>query len=1049
MLRQLKNTASLNNLKNAGRGGQVATLLILFLVVMVMFILVTVNIGAVSKRATHLANSTDGAALVLGSPLASYAYNLYKLLGNRTEKCKKGGMLSSFIAFFAALVVTIASYGSMSWVWVVVLAGVAGMVGGALGAAIQGDSGTAIAMGAVRGLAIGVAVGAGGTLPGWGPAVFGTTLMAGVSATALMTAVIVLTAATFAATMYTAYVSMQMSLAIMSVLARYFKRLPRNQNMAEQVFYYAFSNEIDEQATVPDVDDLDGDGSTTNLVPRFAYWWRDHMQNVIANSGGCTAPTQRFIEDALIPFYENAKYRMMPLLNRLENECACTPAFAGGPRGSESPLVELFRTLYTYGYNVDTALPADDGPRPWRPGPDNAQLTNWYCSDDDDDPPYGQGYDGVDGVQNRLDDFMNYARILLGEIEDPACGRMYTYDPASLGNELQPEKDCDDVSNWLTDLYCPREDYDTYRSLVRVGESLEFWRNNTISVRLSMGACQVQAGAWLDTFMRQDGPFCQCYPTAKEAERLAKNETTEDQLCAIRYPCSWSNENFTACGPEQGVCLMRDGCPAGGPCRQGIYYPNAPCRLLNGEKSVLLREIRDIRNYINSLPVNNVIPEFCGGNPCQFNPNATDRINCSLCPPPSPLPLPPPTLWPNPTCGAATNTQFSNVTYCWYGNIHPKGSPLRLGEGQARLRIYYDYRVRCDCFEGTCEYQICRPRMEPCSGCNCFNMTGDCAGCNPVTCQRPVTESCLSCDCARMTGDCARCDPVYCRRPIREPCTSCNCFSMTGDCTWCDSFTCTRPPLDCVECDPTLGNPECRSRNCTACMPSGPPRVRTGRGFIDLLLPFGQDIDLSSNTTGTCAQPGRCYTRSAFMTKLNEFQTFVNSINTTALGAPCDTSRIFATIDEDHADEFKPVLASLCNMANYTNEFLPQVQSFGENPCLPSTITWPQTLSYDWTDSRGPHKITVTVSNFTWPRIKKKTSGSFLMKKVCLVLKIPSERPWVQVIREDPNTKPVVSQNISGGAVDYGLQWNPFYTGTLRRNATVIYNYNRVDVTPS
>ena len=72
-----------------------------------MFILVTLNLGTVSYRATTVANAADSTALYLGSTLVSKAHYLYVALGNSYSKCSSSGLLGVVLAFIVALVLTI------------------------------------------------------------------------------------------------------------------------------------------------------------------------------------------------------------------------------------------------------------------------------------------------------------------------------------------------------------------------------------------------------------------------------------------------------------------------------------------------------------------------------------------------------------------------------------------------------------------------------------------------------------------------------------------------------------------------------------------------------------------------------------------------------------------------------------------------------------------------------------------------------------------------------------------------------------------------------
>lgn len=98
-------------------------------------------------------------------------------------------------------------------------------------------------------------------------------------------------------------------------------------------------------------------------------------------------------------------------------------------------------------------------------------------------------------------------------------------------------------------------------------------------------------------------------------------------------------------------------------------------------------------------------------------------------------------------------------------------------------------------------------------------------------------------------------------------------------------------------------------------------------------------------------------------------------------------------------------------------------------------------MSYAWKDSRGTHAVQVEVSNFKLPQFKKKTSGSFLKKKICMVLdgaRDDGTNTWVAVRRRDPSS-------------NLGLwQWNAWAPGmadwTLNKKACAAYTPTSVNL---
>lgn len=189
MSQLIRKLTSLDNLcKAKNRSGQIATLLILFMVVGLIFVLVTLNLGNTAVSTTRMANAVDSSTLSLASSLATrskqFGDSLIAQCGNPLKCCKKTGMASAVFAIVAAIIACIvapyllallaaalpASMGaavaavclSSSTALGLTTTGamIAGGVGGAIGGAIGGAyAGTGAGAGAWQGFKLGVAVG--------------------------------------------------------------------------------------------------------------------------------------------------------------------------------------------------------------------------------------------------------------------------------------------------------------------------------------------------------------------------------------------------------------------------------------------------------------------------------------------------------------------------------------------------------------------------------------------------------------------------------------------------------------------------------------------------------------------------------------------------------------------------------------------------------------------------------------------------------------------------------------------------------------------------
>lgn len=170
----LTNLAKANNPK-----GQIATLLILFMVIALIFVMATVNIGQVATTSTTLSNAADAAALQLASSLVTKARaisdGLYSECHRRFKCCVETGLAAGIFALVLAVIAVflcqpclafIASIGigaavgtTFTLTTFVATGAVAGMIGGAIGGAYAG---TGVVEGMVTGLAIGASVGLAG-----------------------------------------------------------------------------------------------------------------------------------------------------------------------------------------------------------------------------------------------------------------------------------------------------------------------------------------------------------------------------------------------------------------------------------------------------------------------------------------------------------------------------------------------------------------------------------------------------------------------------------------------------------------------------------------------------------------------------------------------------------------------------------------------------------------------------------------------------------------------------------------------------------------------
>ena len=85
MIRCLHNITSVRKFFNRSTNGQMATILTLFMVGVLIFILVTVNVGSTGVKATVVRNAADSASLSIGSAVATRSFRLAETLKVQTK----------------------------------------------------------------------------------------------------------------------------------------------------------------------------------------------------------------------------------------------------------------------------------------------------------------------------------------------------------------------------------------------------------------------------------------------------------------------------------------------------------------------------------------------------------------------------------------------------------------------------------------------------------------------------------------------------------------------------------------------------------------------------------------------------------------------------------------------------------------------------------------------------------------------------------------------------------------------------------------------------
>lgn len=170
MIQDMRRLTSFKNLLKSGDcKGQIATLLIMLTVVLLIFVMVTMNIGETSLMSTRIANAADAATLSLASQLSTKARQLAEGLKNSdasdtsyTKACSNTGMaaiICAIVLVIIAIVILVCSWGSgapaSAKLIILAVSIVAGAAGGAAGGAYAG---TGAWQGAMQGAIVGAAI---------------------------------------------------------------------------------------------------------------------------------------------------------------------------------------------------------------------------------------------------------------------------------------------------------------------------------------------------------------------------------------------------------------------------------------------------------------------------------------------------------------------------------------------------------------------------------------------------------------------------------------------------------------------------------------------------------------------------------------------------------------------------------------------------------------------------------------------------------------------------------------------------------------------------
>ncbi|MDP3723314.1 MAG: pilus assembly protein TadG-related protein [Candidatus Omnitrophota bacterium] len=447
MIRLMRKLLSLAHLATTSprKRGQIATFLLLLVVAVLIFALMTANLGHLSVKATQLDNAADSAALLLGSRLASKSNEMWNHLGQKRSICKKDGLLPVFLKVFVPV------------------------VGPIISASITGDDvGTAI----LEGLKIDIEIAA-AFFAGWG--------MTGSVAGGVVGAVIAAGGNLYSG-MHQAGSRMK---AFLAPLKRLTGSLPEREQIRESVLLHAFSQAEDDPTTVPDTEDIDDDGDRTEQVSRFLNEWQKRMKNLKDFIDTITPRLRQLIDDflsgPLTTFTDTITTFKSERLSREEIE------------GQDGVLVKLLRLLEDPTRRVDTTNTQDYDVPFWIPGLSQTDLETWLgeeCGESPCETPPPLDYDSLDGVVMEVDDLLEFDQEITQMDPDERLATRYNW----MGLLVNPGWGFDlTTEQWVFDSD-PEDTGDFYDSLNVVVEGepeqeerpftgLRGWQRDLIDIR--------------------------------------------------------------------------------------------------------------------------------------------------------------------------------------------------------------------------------------------------------------------------------------------------------------------------------------------------------------------------------------------------------------------------------------------------------------------------------------------------------------------------------------------------------------------------------------
>ena len=583
----MKNLISWRNLnRESSLKSQIATIIILFMVAILIFILITLDLGTIAVSTTRIANAADSAALYLASQLSTRSHYLYKALGNKTKKCKGRGFGAIIGAIILAIVALIITAPSGGW-GAVAVAAAGGAVGGAIGAAIEGSN---IFQGMILGAQIGAAIGGlyGYTHPTMvektitTPQGLAKTIVPA-GPTLIDVGVSILGAG---ATTYNLVEADRQFSALLSSLARQISGSGNAEtSLREGAIFQALSQVVDDPNQIQDLEDIDIDHDYSEKIPYFYYWFYKRGEVFKETLPPIERIVEAFLKNDSSPAetmsqFAYSAYSNGGSLSREEIE------------GSDGSIVSVFRALYQSGFANDIF---------WKPGPTREEIANYSCNCGGDEnctcPPL-PGYDELDDLVDELQFF--WQLVDGGGVDEE-------------GNPIDPLR--------KQDTYSLAQEWDTWMGFFYDPDETEESKDDYYTVFTDAVEGNSQKGtvglyAWKEEIenVKKKLPFCQF-------ECL-------DRVTGTYYSCTYQEAvNNTGAKVANPVCYTeRDA-------RDNLIDFGSIDEDMDDEFKIAEADIDDIINHLNSFKesakdayteMNNVkvaggINEWGGENPVTYS----------------------------------------------------------------------------------------------------------------------------------------------------------------------------------------------------------------------------------------------------------------------------------------------------------------------------------------------------------------------------------------------------------------------------------------------